>query len=160
MEIKPPEYFEPKAADFDSSLKNYTLHLSERVQQRNPELNVSRHVEYVEIFFHGSFDEDSFGDKYKDKFGLSGIKFDELNSRVIFAIVNQQAFNVFIKQIKLFLDTDEHNFPEYDTVIRYIKEFDLLTSEEMLSRYNLASNVHYIDLVDGTAIFDYDEIKE
>ncbi|WP_417558744.1 S8 family peptidase [Mesoflavibacter zeaxanthinifaciens] len=160
MEIRPPEYFEPKAIDFYNSLQNYSTHLTERIQQRNQKLNVSKHIEYVEILFHGSFDEDSFGEKYKNKFGLSGIKFDELNSRVVFAIVDLDAFNEFIRQINLYLDEVEHNSPEYDTVIRYIKEFDLLTTKEMLSKYSLKSNVHYIDLVDDKAIFDYDVIKE
>ncbi|MFV0571148.1 MAG: hypothetical protein ACK5M1_01795 [Xanthomarina gelatinilytica] len=70
IEDRPPEYFEPKAFDFSNSLKNYSTHLAERIQNRKPNLKISKHVEYVEIYFHGSFDEDTFSAKYKNKFGL------------------------------------------------------------------------------------------
>ncbi|MFL0169409.1 S8 family peptidase, partial [Tenacibaculum maritimum] len=53
----------------------------------------------------------------------------------------------------------DHNNPKYDKVIRYIKEFDLLTTNEMLNKFNDLSNIHFFDLVDETAVFDYNQIK-
>lgn len=158
-EERPPEYFEPKVVDFYDSLMNYSFHLNERSNNRNKDLNVSKHIDYIEIHFHGSFNEDTYGVKYKNKFGLSGIKFDNLNTRVIFAVLDKDAFNVFINEIDKYLEEVDHNNPKYDKVIRYIKKFDLLTTKEMLKRYNNLSNIHFFDLIDEKSIFDYNQIK-
>ncbi|MFL0171701.1 hypothetical protein, partial [Tenacibaculum maritimum] len=113
IEIRPPEYFEPKTIDFSNSITNYETHILKRIENRNKKLNVSKHIDYIEIHFHGSFDEDTFGVKYKNKFGLSGIKFDNLNTRVIFAVVDIEAFNSFIKEINLYLEETDHINPKY-----------------------------------------------
>ncbi|MCG7500609.1 S8 family peptidase [Tenacibaculum sp. Mcav3-52] len=158
-EIKPPEYFEPAAVSFTKSLNNFKTNLQERINKRQAALKVSNHINYIEIFFYGSFDEDSFGFKYLNNFGLSGIKFDDLNTKVIFAIVNESSFDNFIHQINLYLIEENHNSPKYDTIIRYIEQFDLLTTDEMVSRYNKDSGIHIFDLVDETGIFNYSSIR-
>lgn len=156
-EERAPDYM-PLAADYQSALTKYATDAALRVSQRT--IQVPANILYLEIDFFGWFDGKNFENHYRNNFGLSPLKYLEYNTKGIFAITSADRFGYFVDQLNLFIATQDHLNPEYDTRLKYIKSFKLLTSDQIIHSFSEADLVTYLNLVDYHELNEFDAIKD
>lgn len=145
--------YTPKKEDFTRSLKNFERKRKDR--DLNKTIDIPEKIELIQISFHDIFDSSSFDNIYRNNFGLDIISFLDWNTKAIFAISNYKKFANFIKQLEIFIDTENHFNPKYDKNIKFIKEFDFLSSDLILN-YNNFNNHLILNLIDS---LDLDSVK-
>lgn len=145
--------YTPKREDFIRSIEGFYYDRKIRDSNRNSKLEVPANVEYIKIIFHDVFDSSFFENRYRLNFGLSPIYYTEFNTVGLFAIIDYNGFENFIKQLQIFIDTRDHLSPEYNTDIKYIKEF-LFYSTEQIIQYKDFQNHATINLVDNVELFE------
>ena len=123
---KTPNYM-PKVEDFKKSLKNISEQSQRRESERNQEIIVPQNIICVEFHFHNWFNAADFEIKYREDFGLSPIKYFDLNKKALFEVVDETLFNNFIKELNKFIECKDHSSPNYNPNIKFIKEFKFFT---------------------------------
>lgn len=128
-----PNYI-PMARSFRIYLTNFNNDISNRVAERNKEIDVPDHIDYIRILFQSQFDLTNYFEFWFKEFGLLGINFSKFNHEILFAIINRDSFKKFVKNIETFIlkESGESGEAEYSGKIRYIKEFKLLSTAEIL----------------------------
>lgn len=130
---EPKNYF-PMALDF----RRYAIRLKNdyqnRITQRNPSLQVPAHIEYIRILFQSQFVISEFYSQWFIEFGLLGIHFSKFNNEILFSISDKDKFQVFMDNINNFIKKELHEEKdaEYSPKITYIKEFKLLTTQDII----------------------------
>jgi hypothetical protein len=148
--------YTPKRDDFIRSRDTFFGERQQRIENRNQQLEIPAHVEYIQIRFHNSFDSSVFENRYRTNFGLSATSYTDFNTLGLFAITDSVLFNSFIEEINRFIATTNH-YAEvtYNLDIKFIKEFSFYTSNKII-KYTLFKPHIIIDLVDNVEIFaDY-----
>ena len=144
---------DPKREDFAASLNRFAGGLAQRVAARNPALQLPTHVDCIRIRFHNSFDVSVFESRYRNNFGLSAISYTDFNTVGVFAIVDQELFDLFLSNVQLFIDTpDDADAPSYHRDILYIHSFSCFTTADMLQFPDLRSTV-VMDLFSNVDIY-------
>lgn len=138
-EREEPNYF-PMARDFRRYLANLNSDRIKRNEERN--IEVPDHIEYIRIIFQSQFDISTFYQQWANEFGLLGINFSRFNHEILFAIINRDLFESFLKNIDLFCQKElkENENVEYSGKIKYIKEFRLLTTSDII-QYRTHANL-------------------
>ncbi|MFA6924685.1 MAG: S8 family serine peptidase [Bacteroidales bacterium] len=145
--------YNPMQTTFKSCLNKFTKKQNERYHKRDIKLNIPIHIDYIEITFFEYFTPD-LENKYLLYYGLSPVKYELYNEKVLFAISDTQKFEVFKKEILNFTNTENPNIKTelFKNIIKYIKEFEFLTSEKILT-INEKKELTYLNLVDNPDIF-------
>jgi hypothetical protein len=127
--------YTPMVESFSFSLRRLRTDRQARVADRNPDLNVPLHIEYIQIDFHGSFDLQTFNQIYYNEFGLEAVSLSEFNRRVLFSVVDQDKFNSFLIDIRNFIlkESGASETAEYRGRVKYIREFKLLTTANVIN---------------------------
>lgn len=120
-----------------------------RRDERNLGLDVPEEVVCIDIKFWGWFDSSKFELKYRADFGLTPIKYSELNTRVLFGIVDMKLFASFIRQIEKYSESQDGRFASFNPNVKYIKEFKFHTSDDILSAFKSLDQAVYLNLIDN-----------
>lgn len=124
--------YKPMAESFQESLEVLENDRLERESERNKKLYVPDIIEYVRIEFFDQFNSKYFV-IYLEEFGLQAIEFNKFNREVLFAIDDDDLFETFLENIERFiLKTLNHADQKFNSSILYIKDFKLLTTENIL----------------------------
>lgn len=128
-----PNYY-PMAKEFRRYLANLNNDLDIRVQERSKTIEVPDHIEYIRILFQSQFDIATYYQQWFKEFGLLGISFSKFNHEILFAIIDRDLFQVFISNIETFIQKElrENENNVYSSKIKYIKEFKLLSTSDIL----------------------------
>ena len=135
--LKAPNYAS-MVKSFRYSLKRYKTDIQIRINQRNEALKISTHIDYIQILFQDQFtvqtkQKNYYQDWYND-FGLLGVNFSKFNHEILFAVVDQDRFNSFLKSIENFILKESNEKPNvyYEGKVKFIKEFKLLTTSNII----------------------------
>ena len=147
-----PNYF-PMATYFRHLLSNLNIDLENRIKERSETIEVPEHIEYIRILFQSQFDISTYYQQWYKEFGLLGINFSKFNHEILFAIVDRNLFQEFINNIKNFIQKElqEVANADYSGKIKYIKEFKLLSTADILQyrQHTSLMNVLLVDLPGG-----------
>ncbi len=137
---------------FKAFLKAFEETQRKRHNKRNIHLNIPFHVDYIEITFFKSFGG-SLEMNYRDKYGIVPIKYNYFNQNVFFAIIDNNKFERFKKELKAFInakDVKQEKGIDFHGIITLIKEFYFYGSEKI--KESCDSNLTYLQLVDNPEI--------
>lgn len=138
--------YTPKKEDFIRSLKSFSK--ERKLRKLKKTINIPETIEYIKITFHDIFDSSSFENIYRNIFGLDIISYSDWNTKALFAISDYEKFKHFIKQLEIFINTDSHFNPTYDLNIKFIKEFDFLSSN-LIVEYDKFKSHLIVNLIDS-----------
>ena len=124
-----------------------------RRENRIESLNIPANIEYILLNFFDVFNSVDFENRYRTDFGLVPIKYFEYNTMGLFAISDNEKFESFLNDINTFINsTDPNNDTSYNHNIRYIKSFNLLSTEKII-KYRELNNYVRISLIDNAELF-------
>lgn len=128
-----PNYL-PMIENFRGSLDRLNIDLTIRRQERNDALQIPAHIDYIRILFQDQFNMTKYYQSWYNDFGLLGVNFFHFNREVLFAVVDQLKFVSFLKDIENFIlkESGENSHAEYRGKVRFIKDFKLLTTQQIL----------------------------
>ncbi len=135
------------------SIENFINKQTERHNNRNIELEIPAHIDYIYVTFFNYFTPD-LESKYRSRFGLSPVKYELYNEKVLFAIKDTAKFDALLAELRKFIETSDHSqIPlPYDPVIKYIKEFEFLSSEKII-KINEENELLYLNLITNSEVF-------
>ncbi|MEO9872928.1 S8 family peptidase [Ekhidna sp.] len=130
---------------FSDSYKRFTRDREVRVEERNPKLDIPTHFDYIEILFQDQFIIDKFLPSWYEDFGLLGVTFTMFNRVGLFVIEDQDKFDILLKDIEGFIDKESGKNPnaEYNPKVKFIKDFNLLTTEQIISYDKLGDLMNF-----------------
>lgn len=132
---------DPRADTFQRSISRFNREIERRHKERNEEL-VEIHFDYIEITFFATF-ESKFESRYKRDFGLIPIKRYDFNRKILWMIQDHEKFENFKSNIDLFIKADGQPEDEnFNNLIRFVKDFELLTTEQILKINDRRPLVH------------------
>lgn len=145
--LEEPNYY-PIAKEFRRYLTNLNKDINKRIQERNKEIEIPEHIEYIRILFQSQFDISTFYQQWFKEFGLLGINFSKFNHEILFAITDRNLFKFFLNNIEKFIQKElkEVDDAKYSNKIKYIKEFKLLSTSDIL-QYRQHANLMNVRLV-------------
>jgi subtilisin family serine protease len=146
-----PYKYEPKKRIFSSCLSSFNNDIQIRYANRIKE--VSKHIDYVKIYFHGVFNKD-LSSKYLNCYGLVPVKYEEFNHTVLFGISDESKLGKFKEHIETFANRKEGDseLNEDSYLLVHIDQFELLKSSEILKGFINESAI--IELIDNTELFN------
>ena len=152
-EVIDPDIYTPHKEEFRRSRDSFISDLRIRHDNRNPTLNIPANIEYILLTFFDAFNSLEFEERYRQNFGLIPIKYFEFNTKGLFAINNQSKFESFLTDMNTFINShDPKNDTTYNHNIRFIKKFDLLSTERII-QYTELKNYVRLSLIDNVEIF-------
>lgn len=133
-EKEEPDYV-PMAEAFRRSLARLNTDLTTRRQERSETLQIPAHIDYIQIRFQDQFNITKFFQSWYNDFGLLGVNFFHFNREVLFAVVDQNKFVIFVQGIENFIlkESGENNQVEYTGKVKFIRDFKLLTTPDILN---------------------------
>jgi hypothetical protein len=137
-----------QAQQFVQQLGNFNRAKISRVQRRS--IEVPAHITNIYITFHGQFNIPKYFNHWYNDFGLVAVSFTHYNSEVLFSVWNEDRFAGFLRDLDNFIER-ELNGEEgaiYDGKVRYIKNFSLLTSEDIIQVPQDNSHMHILELME------------
>jgi len=143
--------------DFRRIIRTYERDFNIRQDQRNPDIQVPAEIVCVEMTFFGWFDSGDFEIKYRQDFGLLPLKFFDLNTKVLFAVIDSDLFANFLAQLQSYVDTADHAHPAYDKKISYIKDVRFHGTERILQHEIRDGEIAYLSLLNN---IELDELTE
>jgi Subtilase family len=137
------------AKEFRRYLTNLNIDLAKRIQERSQAIEIPNHIDYIRIIFQSQFDNTTYYQQWFKEFGLLGISFSKFNHEVLFSIDDRDLFQIFINNIEKFIQKElkENEKAEYSGKIKYIKEFKLLSTQDIL-QYRQHTSLMNLVLVD------------
>lgn len=141
-----------KRQDYIRSISQFYEGKELRKTNRNPALQIPANVELIEITFHNVFDSSTIEKRYREVFGLSPVCYSVFNTVGLFAIISKKQFDYFIAQLKIFIDTKDHNNPRYDPYIKFIKEFTFYSTQKIIQYDQFEPHI-IIDLIENVELF-------
>ena len=142
-EDNPEKDYTEMASTFGSCISRFKRKRDERVERRT--LDLPLHIDYIEVHFFSFFNRPDFESRYINNFGIIPVLYSQLDSNVLFVIENQDKFSNFLKELEKFINTEDHNNPDYNPDIKYIESFEFYSTEKILS------SIQDIDLVQVTS---------
>tara|TARA_R110001592_G_scaffold11019_16_gene55550 strand:- start:264 stop:2693 length:2430 start_codon:yes stop_codon:yes gene_type:complete len=128
-----PDYFF-MAQGFRENLNKYRNDLEAKIAVKDQNIEVPYDIDYIEIDFLGQFNIEKFYTIWFNTFGLEGVSFRKFNRTGLFSISDREKFHVFISSIEALIEKgiDGNNDAQYSNNILYIKNFKLLTLNDVL----------------------------
>jgi len=128
-----PDYFY-MAQNLRFDLQAYEHDLEIRRSEKTDEIAIPSIVDYIRITFFDQFNIDEYYNTWFTKFGLEGVSFNEFGRVVLFGVVDDEKFKIFLRDLSRFiqLGLGEIEDATYSNLIKYIKSFELLTTSEIL----------------------------
>ena len=151
-----PYYPEPAVESFRNSISSFNSEKKRREEEKNKNIAPPENIVCIEFEFHGFFNARDFEIRYRQDFGLSVIRYFDLNTKGIFGIVDEGLFDSFIKELEKFIICTNHEEPNYNVNIRFIKHFTFHTTESILKNFNSASETIHLQIIDN---IELSEIK-
>jgi len=108
--------------NFRSYLQRFTEDLISRHQKRT--LHIPYHYDFIKIDFYKMYSDDLLNKKY----GIEPVVYYSNNMSVLFQIVDNKLFNLFLYDIEIFSSSEGTGIPEELKSLSIINEFYLLTS--------------------------------
>lgn len=140
--------WEPQQGVFRTCRDNLISDRNQRIENRDTSLDIPANIEYISITFWDAFNTRDYEKKYINDFGLQPIKYSRYNSVVLFAVINQDKFNYFIKQIELYINSDDpRDEPDLDKKVIFIREFEFLTTNK-IKQYDELKEYLKLNLID------------
>jgi len=126
------------AVRFRTYLTKYENDQEIRINERNQNLGVSEHFEYIRITFLGQFNVQKYFQPWINDCGLMGVEFSKFNHEILFAVVNRDRFDTFLDNIDNFVkkESGENDNLNYIGKIRYIKSFKLFSTGDIIRHDN------------------------
>lgn len=148
-----PKDYSPQKKDYKRLKASFFVDQNFRRAGRKPDLTVPSHVEYISFEFFDAFNSIDFENKYRNTFGLSPIKYYEYNTKGLFAVIDEEKFKTFINDVEKFVNSANPDDDEsYHHMIRFIKNFHLLTTQRIIQSITLQNYIQLF-LVDNVEIF-------
>lgn len=155
-----PDYL-PMVDSFRGSLARLNVDLTTRRQERNEALKIPVHIDYIQVRFQDQFNITKFYQSWYNDFGLLGVNFSHFNREVLFAVVDQDKFATFLQDIRSFIlkESGENNQAEYRGKVKFIRDFKLLTTQDILDYRNRVELMNFkliefpAGLEDATTIY-------
>lgn len=137
---------------FNGHLTQFNADRTARIQQRNPNIIVPDHIEYIEVLFFDQFHIKRYFQSWFKDFGLLAIKFTDFNKKVLFSISDRDKFKDFLKSVDNFIkkETGVNTQLTYSNKILYIESFGLLCSAD-IKNYNQVGQLMNFKLADFPA---------
>lgn len=137
------------AVSFRLFLENFQDAKVSREAQRNLDLNVPEHIDYLKIIFHAQFDVSKYFQQWYNEFGLIALTFENYNQELLFGVIEPRKFADFLNQIESFIKKESGDNPntKYSEKLKYMKSFELLTSEK-ISNYDEVEELMNFRLID------------
>ena len=131
-EKKPSPNYQPMQADFGRYLAAFQVARNRRHQARS--IPVSAHLDYIRVSFFDVFDNAKYESNYREKFGITAVEIDHFGKRILFAIRDEVKFQGFLHILQTFVDANLNDSvsPTPDRDILFIREFELLTTDDIL----------------------------
>lgn len=147
-ESKPEPNYAPMVERFRGSLVRLNTDLETRHEERNEALEVPAHFDFIRLRFQDQFNLKEY-QRWYINFGLVGVHFSEFNREGLFAVQDEELFATFLGQIENFIakESGEDNEAEYPARIRFIRDFELLTTAGIL-RYEESTQLMFFQLID------------
>lgn len=122
---------------FKGSLERFAKDSIDRKSERNEELLILAHIDFIKIQFQNQFDINKYNQSWFLDFGLLGVNFSLFNHVVLFAVFDRTKFDSFLNDIRNFIlrESKEDTEAEYRGKIKFIKDFKLLTTKDIIN-YN------------------------
>lgn len=122
--------YELKKSTLRENLRSLNTQVESR--HRNRTLEIPDHIDYVKIYSHSVFNAD-LQNKFRESYGLSAVRFEYFNKVVLFAIVDDEKFEIFKEHITFFV-RQGHGFDPLGTdyyLLVHIDRFELLSSDKI-----------------------------
>jgi subtilisin family serine protease len=153
-EDKDFEYsYDYKKSDFKKSLRSFKSNKEKRREKKS--IDVPKEIDLIWVKFFNIFDSSKFEQEYLRDFGLEIVTYSNWNTEAIFAVVNTALFEKFISDLEFFVNEDELNI--FNVNIKFIKEFDFLSTKRRLDINNLNENI-FLNLIDLNNLLKESEI--
>lgn len=140
--------------DFRPIVNRFRADYKLRRDERNSKLEILDEVTCIDIKFWGWFNSSEFEVKYRADFGLTPIKYSELNTRVLFGVVDMKLFASFIKEIEKYSKNQEGALASFNPNVKYIKDFKFHTSSDILSGFKSLDQSVYLNLIENLELDD------
>lgn len=146
-----PKDYRKMADNFSYCLTKYESDHSIRVANRTEK--VSNQFDVIQLTFFAGFDEVKFKSYYIDKFGLELLRLSHFNRKGLFAIENEEKFDIFFEQLKIFITNQRVNDSrQFDPKILFIKSFKLFSTNDRLGNINTYEVIHLSFMGNGSFI--------
>jgi len=147
-EAKSEPNYEPMVERFRGSLVRLNTDIESRHEERNETLGIPAHYDFIRIRFQDQFKLSEYQRWYTD-LGLAGVHFSEFNREGLFAVIDEEIFQVFLSGIEQFIarESGADEGVEYPARIRFIRDFQLLTTPEIL-HYEERTPLMFFRLID------------
>lgn len=124
----------PMVDSFRRSFDRLNTDLIIRRQERNQALEVTSHIDYIQIRFQDQFNITKYNQSWNNDFGLLGVNFSHFNREVLFAVEDQVKFTSFLLDIQNFIlkESNENNRANYREKVKFVRDFKLLTTQDIL----------------------------
>ncbi|NEW79640.1 MAG: S8 family peptidase [Gelidibacter sp.] len=119
-------------------------------ERKDTTLKIPYNINHVLFTFQGQFVIKDFFNKYYTDFGLEAIDFYDFGKKGLFAIIDQDKFQLFLNEINKFIEKEylQSTDIEYDNYVLYIASFKLLQINEILKfRLDLYQGLIYLSLI-------------
>lgn len=139
-----PDYL-PMVDTFRGSLARLNNDLTARRQERDNALQLPAHIDYIRIRFQDQFNITKFYQSWYNDFGLLGVNFSHFNREVLFAVVDQDKFVLFLQDIQNFVlkESGANDQVEYRGKVKFIRDFKLLTTQDILEYRDRAQLMNF-----------------
>lgn len=118
------KYYKPMQDVIKNSYDSFIKGVNIRREKRKESIKVPSIIDFIEIHFFNYFNSRDFDIKYRRNYGLSPVLYKNFNTTVIFAVLDGDKFNIFLKEIQKFIESKN---PQEDTAldrnIFFIREF-------------------------------------
>jgi len=133
------------ARQFSSSLVRLRRDRIVRIESRNPGLSIPLHIDYIRLQFQSQFDTNLYFGKYLDDFGLEAITFSKFGTEGLFAVADEVKVKNFVRSLENFIRSILNNEQNsvFDGKIKYIKNFELLTTDAIIQAINSSSSLAF-----------------
>ena len=122
------------ARQFQSSVRKLSRDKRAREVNRNPDLVIPRHIDYIRLHFQAQFDVNKYFRLYYENFGLEAVLISKFGTEGLFAVVDMIQVKNFINGIESFIkkELEKESTANFDENIKYIKSFELLTTHSII----------------------------
>lgn len=120
-------------------------------ERKDSTLKIPNNIDHVLLTFQGQFVIKDFFNKYFNDFGLEAVNFYDFGKKGLFAISDQDKFQVFLNEVNKFIQSEFQNIPdvEYENFVLYIASFKLLQINEILKfRLDEYQGMVYLSLME------------
>lgn len=115
--------------------------VDQQARRSKRKLELPYHIEYMKIRFFILFQDvppHNIVARFKSRFGLAPVRYEDFNKTVTFAITNESLFANFIRLLEQFINSPAGIVPRGNqyAVITTIQSFEFITSSSIIQSFN------------------------